>query len=81
MAGHLLVFAELYAREAGHLWWKNLSDPRPELELWSFIGGEWDEFSFVDADDAALENTRYCRKTVGPQAPHHGRGEHWCRSR
>ena len=25
--GHLLVFAEPYARQTGHLWWKILSDP------------------------------------------------------
>ena len=63
VAGHLLVFAGFYAREAGHLWWKNLSDPRPVLELWSFIGGEWDEFSFVDADDvdAAVEDFERCQ--------------------
>jgi hypothetical protein len=58
VAGHLLVFAEFHAEEAGHLWWKNLSDPRPELELWSLIGGEWDESSLMDADDvdAAVED-------------------------
>jgi hypothetical protein len=63
VAGHLLVFAEFYAEEAGHLWWKNLSDPRPVLELWSLIGGEWDEPSLMDADDvdAAVEDFERCQ--------------------
>ena len=30
--GHLLVFAEPYARQTGHLWWKILSDPYLTLE-------------------------------------------------
>jgi hypothetical protein len=56
--GHLLIFAEFYARQAGHLWWKTLSDPCPALELWSFIDGKWDESFLLDVDevDAAVED-------------------------
>ena len=45
LVGHLLVIAEAYARETGHLWWKTLSDPHITLELWSSIHGKfYDDF-------------------------------------
>jgi hypothetical protein len=58
--GHLLVFAEPYARQAGRLWWKTLSNACLTLEVWSSIDGEFDEsFLFADEDvDAAVEGLR-----------------------
>ena len=44
--GHLLVFAEPYARETGHLWWKTLSDPYLTLEVWSSIDGKFEDRFF-----------------------------------
>ena len=54
---HLLVFAEPYARQTGHLWWKTLSDPSLTLEFWSYVHGEFDDqfLSNIEDVDAAVE--------------------------
>jgi hypothetical protein len=68
--GHLLVFAEPYARPSGRLWWKTLSDACLTLEVWSSIDGEFDE-SFLVADedvDAAVEGLRRGEWQVGGAA-------------
>jgi hypothetical protein len=68
--GHLLVFAEPYARRAGLLWWKTLSEVCLTLEVWSSIDGEFDEsFLFAVEDvDAAVENLRRGEWQVGGTA-------------
>ena len=55
--GHLLVFADPYARATGHLWWKTLSDPYMTLEFWTSIHGEFDDpFLWTSEDvNAAVE--------------------------
>lgn len=55
--GHLLVFAEPYARKTGHLWWKTLSAPSLTLEFWSYVHGEFDDqfLSNIEDVDAAVE--------------------------
>jgi hypothetical protein len=55
--GHVLVFAEPYARSTGQLWWKNLSDPFVTLEFWSEIDGEFDDPFLGSAEEvnAAVE--------------------------
>jgi hypothetical protein len=49
--GHLLVFAEPYARASGHLWWKTLSDPYLTLEVLSSINGEFADSFFSSSED------------------------------
>jgi hypothetical protein len=58
--GHLLVFAEPYAQQDGHLWWKTFAETSLTLEIWSYINGEFREsFLFEDGDvDAAVEGLR-----------------------
>jgi len=50
--GHVLVFAEPYARSTGHLWWKRLSDHEMTLEIWSSIHGEFEEMFLSDIGSA-----------------------------
>lgn len=50
--GHVLVFAEPYAQQAGHLWWKAMSHPKMTLEVWSHIDGEFDDTFLYDIGDA-----------------------------
>lgn len=50
--GHVLVFAEPYAQQSGHLWWKSLSDPHMTLEIWSYIDGEFEETFLSDVGGA-----------------------------
>ena len=50
--GHVLVFAEPYAQQSGHLWWKSLSHPHMTLEIWSSIDGEFEDTFLYDVGDA-----------------------------
>jgi hypothetical protein len=68
--GHLLVFAEPYARQSGRLWWKTLSDACLTLEVWSSIDGEFDESILVAVEDvdAAVDGLRRDEWQVGGTA-------------
>jgi hypothetical protein len=50
--GYVLVLAEPYARQTGHLWWKTLSDPQFTLEIWSVIHGEFEDTFLSDIESA-----------------------------
>jgi hypothetical protein len=50
--GHVLVFAEPYAQQSGHLWWKSLSHPHMTLEIWSYIDGEFEDTFLSDVGGA-----------------------------
>lgn len=50
--GQVLVFAEPYAQQSGHLWWKSLSHPHMTLEIWSYIDGEFEDTFLYDVGGA-----------------------------
>lgn len=63
--GHVLVFAEPYAEQTGHLWWKELSHPKMTLEIWSNIDGEFED-TFLPEVGGAVERLQRGEWPVWP---------------
>ena len=63
--GYVLVFAEPYALQTGHLWWKTLSDPWFTLEMWSSIHGEFED-TFLSDIESAVEGLQRGEWPVWP---------------